>query len=373
MCHRHGVTSTAASVAAPTPTPTGSATGPAWLRGPGFDSALIGAPLALALMAGLTLVREPGAWQLLFVLDTWLLGYHHVIATWSKLGLDPDDRREHRLLWTALPLVVLFAVWGTAAVGGARALATVYFHWQWWHYARQSWGLLRLYQRRAGQPDDRLAALVLYGWAALGLAYRSWEQEGAFLGMPLAQLPLPGWSVVALAVPVGAVTLAWAARELAAWRGWPPLPGLAAPGPFRPLPALFLLSHVVVFAWGYMGVWWLTGGWLVLNVWHNAQYLLLVWHAQAARFAKAPATSPRLARLGTPAGALGWAALGLALTALVYGPLTWATGERELVPGVTLFLLANQAINWHHYVVDALIWRLRKPRVASGLGLAAPA
>ena len=48
------------------------------------------------------------------------------------------------------------------------------------------------------------------------------------------------------------------------------------------------------------------------------------------------------------------------------GALSHALGISAAVASVMIY----QSINFHHYVVDALIWKLRKPALRSKLGLA---
>jgi hypothetical protein len=37
---------------------------------------------------------------------------------------------------------------------------------------------------------------------------------------------------------------------------------------------------------------------------------------------------------------------------------------------LALTLIVYQTINFHHYIVDGIIWKVRKPRVRENLGLA---
>ncbi len=45
-----------------------------------------------------------------------------------------------------------------------------------------------------------------------------------------------------------------------------------------------MLSHFTVFFVGYVLIDDLNHGWLVINVWHNAQYIVFVWMYNANRF-----------------------------------------------------------------------------------------
>ena len=54
-----------------------------WLRNPDFDIVLICGLTALALFAGLVIAYAPGTLGVILLADNWLLGYPHVIATFT--------------------------------------------------------------------------------------------------------------------------------------------------------------------------------------------------------------------------------------------------------------------------------------------------
>ena len=72
----------------------GTAVGPGWLSGPRFDSHFIGTTAAIAILAGLIVAAQPGLFLPLLFLDLWLLGYHHVVSTYTRLCFDADSLRR---------------------------------------------------------------------------------------------------------------------------------------------------------------------------------------------------------------------------------------------------------------------------------------
>ena len=88
---------------------------------------------------------------------------------------------------------------------------------------------------------------------------------------------------------------------------------------------LYVLSHVVITVVSYVAISEVTRGWLLINIWHNAQYLLFVWahNAREFRVGVDPAR-PLLSRLSP------------------------------------VVLIGHMAVNFHHYLVDAVIWRSRR-------------
>ena len=122
----------------------------AWLRNPQFDFTLIVVVASWALAAGAAIVVQPSLfWPILF-LDVWLLGYTHVVSTFTRLAFDRESFRQHRMLLIPLPVVVAAFTIGIALVVGEWLVATVYLYAQWFHYTRQSYGISRMYLRKAG-------------------------------------------------------------------------------------------------------------------------------------------------------------------------------------------------------------------------------
>lgn len=314
-----------------------------WLRSAPFDRLLIGGVLALALLVGGVGLLRPSFFLAVVTLDLWLLAYPHVASMYTRLAFDRESRREHWFLLLGLPPLVFAATAGTAWAGGAIAINTIYFVWQTWHYTRQSYGISRAYE--GGRPDVTTACVV-YGFPLWGLLHRASQQPTTFFGSPLYTLAVPRVLVLLAGIfALGSLGL-WTYRRL---RG---SGGLGH--------TLFVLSHVVVTLVSYIGVRGVTEGWLFINVWHNAQYILFVWAFNARRFARGVAPEQRfLSDLAQPRNVARYALVCLGLATAFYAALGGITAAMtwKVLPMV---LVTHQAVNFHHYVVDAIIWRRRR-------------
>ena len=110
-----------------------------WLRSLNFDSLLICGCAVLAIGTGSLAVVRPELFPLVLALNFFLLGYHHVVATYTRIAFDSESFRQHRSLVVWLPPIVLMGVVATVQMFGAWAVGTTYFYWQWFHYTRQSY------------------------------------------------------------------------------------------------------------------------------------------------------------------------------------------------------------------------------------------
>ena len=112
-------------------------------------------------------------------------------------------------------------------------------------------------------------------------------------------------------------------------------------------------------------------GWLVLNVWHNAQYILFVWLYNNNRYKDGVVPGQRF--LSTISQSRNWPFYFLTclldLDDLVSSDSTRFLRALQSRSTLPLFLVAYQTINFHHYVVDGLIWKVRRKRLRSNLGI----
>jgi hypothetical protein len=339
-----------------------------WLRSRSFDLWFIVGIAAMALLSGAVVVAQPSLFGLVLFLDLWLLGYHHVVATYTRLCFDRNSFISHRFLVLWLPPIVLAATIALAVGIGPWVLATIYLYWQWFHYTRQSWGISQGYRRKSGglvTEGERLSKLIFYLLPLWGILDRSHQAPAEFLGLELRTLPVPGLlvDIVGAAALVG---LAWwlAGRLVAWWRGQLPRAH-----------TLFVLSHFAVFYVGYILIEAIDHGWLVLNVWHNAQYVAFVWLFNTNRFKDG--IDPKahfLSLISQPDRKLVYFATCFAISTALYLAI-WlgidtARGhfEATLLP---LALIVYQTINFHHYIVDGLIWKMRRKPIQQTLGMTA--
>jgi hypothetical protein len=217
----------------------------------------------------------------------------------------------------------------------------------------------RIYARKANIAPDRLTTAAVYAVPFWGILYRSYQAPDTFIFSSLKVVPVPFWLVSIAGVCAVVVTGAWLSRQIVRRSFATPL-------------TLYMCSHVTIFSFGYLLIDDITHGWLVLNVWHNAQYILTVWLFNNNRFRDGIHPKHRfLSYLSQQRNVMKYFAVCLIVSTIAYSLLGFAlsTVSTFVATSLPLFAIAYQAINFHHYVVDAVIWKVRRRPVQQNFGI----
>jgi len=324
-----------------------------------FDSTLLVAPLVAGLAAAAIVIADQRLYPILLVADLWLLGYHHVIATYTRLAFDGQSLRRNRFLAVDLLLAVIAVTLVVAVSAGVWVIASAFLYLQWFHYMRQGYGIARMYFRvtpQGQQPAARDWAtdLVIYLVPIYGIAARSASMGTQFLGLPVRTIVLPDPVIMGFGVIAIAAVIVWIARTVRA----------AVTDTVDLAYTFFVVSHMAVFVMAYIVIPDVNAGWLCINIWHNFQYVLVVWMTNAKRYAGGvDATAKLLSRISQPGRVVAYFTTCLGITTLVYFVLNRFTAL-VLGGGMAVTVGIYMGINFHHYIVDALIWKRRKPAAA---------
>jgi hypothetical protein len=256
-----------------------------------------------------------------------------------------------------LPPLVVLGTFGLAAIFGLWAIASLYLYWQWFHYTRQSYGISQAYARKSTPPVDdvRITKLALYLLPLWGILQRSADRPTTFLRQEVKVLPIP--PIVADLVGICAIAACayWAFGRLRAWHA----------GRLPTAHTLYMLSHFAIFYTGYIAIASIDYGWLTINIWHNAQYILFVWLANNRRFQGRIDPEHRfLSTISQRQNVALYFIVCLGVTVVVYLTIQSILTALTVV-SIAYMLLIYQSLNFHHYIVDAIIWRGNR-RKASG-------
>jgi hypothetical protein len=183
--------------------------------------------------------------------------------------------------------------------------------------------------------------------------HRSQQGHDSFLGLPFYSLPVPG-PVVSLVAALSIAALGvWVYGRFQAWRRGEPIFAHTA----------FLITHHTVFLTAYLAIQDINIGWLTVNIWHNAQYVLFVWVFNVGRFKDGIDPKARfISAISQPSKAWLYFTICLAISTTVYFALD------SLLPA-GLILATYMTINFHHYIVDSVIWKIRRKPIQQTLGI----
>ena len=292
-----------------------------------------------------------------------VFNFPHFAATNWRLYRTAGNARQFPV--TAWGLPALFVALVAAGLSHpslvAPALIGLYYLWSPFHYSGQALGITLLYGRRSGFEIGRAERLGLatFVYAAFVNSFAALDRGDAdlsFYGIEYPRFGLPAWIgpvTLALVVAGGGLFLSKVALQALRTRRAPPVALL--------MPAA---AHLV---WFVVAKRTNTPLFLALVAsFHSLQYLLVAWAVQIQeRRAETRAEPTREFVLNQ---SLKWAAGNVGLGLLLFLALPWvvsllATG----LPTQVVFGIVWAALNVHHFFVDGVIWKLRRPGVAGTL------
>ncbi|MDQ0013094.1 hypothetical protein J2W23_001473 [Variovorax boronicumulans] len=309
-----------------------------------------------ALSAGvLASLSAPMMLAVLYI-DIWLFANPHLIATYTRIRQISSSIKTHWVLIFAAPLLIAAGLTIIALAYEAAGLLALYFVLQAFHVTRQSYGIARRHDRRLQAPNQRLPYFLIYIFPLWGYLHRSAQAPESFLGYPIWLPPVPQ----ELAFAIGGVAVTSALFWLA--RLWRYKNTDQKNNTFNS----FVFSHLLISLVSYILINDITLGWLIVNVWHNIQYLIFVYRQQrgntntidnGGELESALAfPRPLTETLKRPAAFfLGCLALGA-----IFYVIADRIGESLLWLGFPTVLIAHLILNFHHYLADGFIWKRRR-------------
>jgi len=298
---------------------------------------------------------------LLFPLRQHLLGNPHTGATYWRIYGSQESRKTFNFYASILPFACLpFFIAGVAWPSFGEALLYVYLLWTYQHYSAQAFGIGLIYCYKRGYILSQTGK-ELFRWLMLSLpafqVIRSLTYKNlatnVFFGVPLPFWgPLPTWIFQLARIELIAVAVAFA--SIVAYK-------LIKDGQFIPIPTLMLLATAAAFCLSYGSCNLLL--WVFLpGFFHGSQYLAvsLGYYLKERGITRVLPTEQIVALFKSDAALKYW---GVAIMAgsLIYVGIPYLLYEW----GFNFTLVAGTivaVINFHHYITDAAIWRLRDPR-----------
>lgn len=317
---------------------------------------LIFSNLFVALAAGAMASWSAPMMLAVLYVDIWLLANPHIVATYVRIKALSSHARIYWFLVAVAPILVAVGLTVVALAYEAAGLFALYFALQAFHVSRQSHGIARRYDHRPHAPRHGLPCFLIYLFPVWGYLHRSAQAPDSFLGYPIWLPPVAQELAHATGIAAGIAALSWCVCLV--YRR-------AARKESRVVDG-FILSHLLVSWVGYVWINDITIGWLVVNVWHNIQYLIFVYRQRPS---DAAAMRHEVEPIRGWEGRVKWARAPMAavpffLACSVVGAAFYTgagiVGESLLWLGLPTVLIAHFILNFHHYLADSMVWK--RPR-----------
>jgi tetratricopeptide (TPR) repeat protein len=336
-----------------------------WITSAGWDLALfVATPVVILPLIFLTL-QYAGPSQLdLYVAAFGALG-HHLPGMMRAYG-DRALFARYKVRFTIAPVFLVAVCLCFAFTGEPRMTMLLVYLWSVWHAAMQTHGFLRIYDTKRNSTArvtailDQAACLSWFATAFLLSPTRViYVLEGLYqAGVPKIPLPAILWVQHGVMALTATITLAYFVNAIAGWRAGRP------PSPVK----ILLLATTVSFFW-YTNVTVpnLLVGIVMFELFHDVQYLAIVWLFNRRRAETDPGAGAFTRLVFGRGRAMVFLYLGLILA---YGSL--GLGRQVLPSEFSIQLLTGilTASTLLHFYYDGFIWKMRERETRASLGIA---
>jgi hypothetical protein len=350
---------TQASIAAESPAafaaPSARAPERPWMLAPGVDALLFLGVTLLTLIPWVVsdVLHYPG-WYV--ILGVGVVNGPHLISTWTRVYLVPGERWKRPVRYWVIPGIAMALAIGADAYGGLllRLVRSTIFYWATWHFVAQSWGVLRIYQRKHGAAERleaRLEKALIFLPAFFCALHRLFTGPWTLFNVQVIHVRPSALVVNGL----GALIVALAVVYLYVW--FRDGKQRAAHEWVRPV---YLALNFLGFAMPFLVIRDGDSAFGAAALWHAVQYIAIVWLYNDRRWRAGVDPQARLVSWVSQRGrALAYMGLIAACAAVVY---TFAFGVSFFVhrPFMDIALTFWTGFTLGHYYLDGTIWKSRR-------------
>lgn len=328
---------------------------PPWMLAPGVDAILFLGVTLLTLIPWVVsdVLHYPG-WYV--ILGVGVVNGPHLISTWTRVYLVPGERFKRPVRYWVVPGIAMALAIAAGAHGGLllRLVRSTIFYWATWHFVAQSWGVLRIYQRKHGaaeRPEARLEKALVFLPAFFCALHRLYTGPWMLFNVEVVHVRPPALVVNGL----GALIVALAVAYLFVWfRGGKQR---AAHEWVRPA---YLALNFLGFAMPFLVIRDGDSAFGAAALWHAVQYIAIVWLYNDRRYRGGVDPQARLVSWVSQRGrALAYIGLIALCAAVVY---TFAFGASFFVQRsfMDIALTFWTGFTLGHYYLDGTIWKSRR-------------
>jgi len=275
----------------------------------------------------------------------------HRYFTFPLVYLDRIEFHRQKTIYIITPILCL------ALVGlcyyfriDEPEMFAFWYLFNYFHFVRQKYGILRIYSGKARWGHKRLDAWTSYLWGMAGFAFMFAYQsdvEGRvmhYLRTVAGGTPIPTSIAQLIYLLAMITTLIWLIYE---WRN---------PAPKNWPKLIFLFS--IIFMYGIVPILSTDALFIATSFSHAAEYIALVGLTIKNKSQKNALESPILTHAAKHI-VVYIVGFIFVVSTLLFGLKTWS---------LLAFLVFTYGTSFMHFIFDGMIWKLRRPRVAQEVG-----
>jgi Tetratricopeptide repeat len=347
-------------------TPSGSSGGAApspWILDRWRDLVLfVGTPVLLIPLFTAAQARWSAQDIFLFVGAFGAMG-HHLPGMIRAYG-DRSLFARFKIRFIVAPIALLaVCIW--SSVYNIQAIQLVAMAWGIWHGMMQTYGFCRIYDakasaRAAARARVDLALCVAWFSAAVLLSpmrFRTLLELYYESGGPVVASTAVDALRTAIVVALGLVTVVFLWRQWSDWRG--------ARGA-SPIKLTLLVSSIAFWWYCNNGVQNILVGIALFEVFHDVQYLAIVWIYNRTRVERDQSIGGFMRFVFRRSGALIGVYVGLVMAYGAIGLTQSAISAESIRHGLIGIVTASALL---HFYYDGFIWKVREPQTRKMLGI----
>src|SRR5256714_1963078 len=288
---------------------------------------------------------------------------HHLPGMIRAYG-DPALFDRFKIRFVVAP-VALLAVCIWSSVYNIQAVQLVALAWGIWHGMMQTYGFCRIYDAKASAKAAARARMDLalcFAWfsAAVLLSpmrFRTLLELYYESGGPVIASAVVDAIRMAVILALGLVTLGFLWRQFSDWRA-----GRGA----SPVKITLLASSIAFWWYCNNGVQNILVGIALFEVFHDVQYLAIVWIYNRTRVERDESIGGFMRFVFRRSGALIGVYVGLVLAYGAIGLTQSAVTAEWIRHGLIGVVTASALL---HFYYDGFIWKVREPQTRTMLGI----
>jgi Tfp pilus assembly protein PilF len=288
---------------------------------------------------------------------------HHLPGMIRAYG-DPTLFDRFKIRFVVAPLAILaVCVW--SSIYNIQAVQLVAMAWGIWHGMMQTYGFCRIYDAKASAraaARARVDLALCFAWfsAAVLLSpmrFRTLLELYYESGGPVVPAAAVAAIRAAIVVALGLVTIVFLWRQ---WSDWRATRGAS------PVKMTLLVSSIAFWWYCNNGVQNILVGIALFEVFHDVQYLAIVWIYNRARVERDKSIGGFMRFVFRRSGALIGVYVGLVLAYGAIGLTQSAITVESIRHGLIGIVTASALL---HFYYDGFIWKVRETQTRTMLGI----